>query len=180
MAGALVGGRGRARGGRGKAGECLSEASYAGSLPSRISPRPSPPTAPLAFWSFSACEKDSAKKNRNHPGRSRQGATLQVDDHHLRTETNELPTESEGAERGRTEKRPCSGLTVQGRFEFIRGGYLLSHFRSTIGAAGFNFSVRNGKRWNPRAMNHLSIFQSTRIFGERLGAASTGSLCRIR
>ena len=55
MAGALVGGRGRARGGRGKAGECLSEASYAGSLPSRISPRPSPPTAPLAFWSFSAC-----------------------------------------------------------------------------------------------------------------------------
>ena len=125
-------------------------------------------------------EKDSAKKNRNHPGRSRQGATLQVDDHHLRTETNELPTESEGAEGARKEKRPCSGLTVQGRFEFIRGGYLLSHFRSTIGAAGFNFSVRNGKRWNPRAMNHLSIFQSTRIFGERLGAASTESLCRIR
>ena len=54
MAGALVGGRGRARGGRGKAGECLSEASYAGSLPSRISPRPSPPTAPSAFGYFSA------------------------------------------------------------------------------------------------------------------------------
>ena len=35
------------------------------------------------------------------------------------------------------------------------GGYLLSHFRSTIGAAGFNFSVRNGKRWNPRAMAAL-------------------------
>ena len=32
------------------------------------------------------------------------------------------------------------------------GGYLLSRFRSTIGAAGFNFSVRNGKRWNPRAI----------------------------
>ena len=167
-----------------------SAASYAASLPSRISPRPSPPTAPLAFWSFSACvialwalrtaKKRTAQKNRNHPGRSRQGATLQVDDHHLRTETNELPTESEGAEGARKEKRPCSGFTVQGRFEFIRGGYLLSHFRSTIGAAGFNFSVRNGKRWNPRAMNHLSIFQSTRIFGERLGAASTGSLCRIR
>ena len=54
-------------------------------------------------------EKDSAKKNRNHPGRSRPGATLQVDDHHLRTETNELPTESEGAEGARKEKRPCSG-----------------------------------------------------------------------
>ena len=34
----------------------------------------------------------------------------------------------------------------------VWGGYLLSHFRSTIGAAGFNFSVRNGKRWSPRAM----------------------------
>ena len=29
------------------------------------------------------------------------------------------------------------------------GGYLLSHKRSTIGAVGLNFSVRNGKRWNP-------------------------------
>ena len=29
------------------------------------------------------------------------------------------------------------------------GGYLLSHLRSTIGADGLNFSVRNGKRWNP-------------------------------
>ncbi len=42
----------------------------------------------------------------------------------------------------------------------IGGGYLLSHFRSTIGAAGFNFSVRNGKRWNPRAINRLSLFCS--------------------
>ena len=32
------------------------------------------------------------------------------------------------------------------------GGYLLSRFRSTIGAAGFNFSVRDGKRWSPRAI----------------------------
>ena len=31
------------------------------------------------------------------------------------------------------------------------GGGLLSHLRSTIGAAGLNFSVRNGKRWNPGA-----------------------------
>ena len=37
----------------------------------------------------------------------------------------------------------------------IEGGYLLSHFRSTIGVAGFNFSVRNGKRWSPRAMATL-------------------------
>ena len=32
---------------------------------------------------------------------------------------------------------------------FKNGGYLLSHKRSTIGAVGLNFSVRNGKRWNP-------------------------------
>ena len=38
------------------------------------------------------------------------------------------------------------------------GGCLLSHFRSTIGAAGFNFSVRNGKRWNPRAIAALVLF----------------------
>ena len=38
---------------------------------------------------------------------------------------------------------------------WIGGGYLLSRLRSTIGAAGFNFSVRNGKRWSPRAMAAL-------------------------
>ena len=32
------------------------------------------------------------------------------------------------------------------------GDDLLSHFRSTIGAVGLNFSVRNGKRWNPDAI----------------------------
>ena len=32
------------------------------------------------------------------------------------------------------------------------GGDLLSRFRSTIGAPGFNFSVRDGKRWDPRAV----------------------------
>ena len=44
------------------------------------------------------------------------------------------------------------GWPSEGR---IGGGYLLSHFRSTIGAAGFNFSVRNGKRWIPRAIAAL-------------------------
>ena len=32
------------------------------------------------------------------------------------------------------------------------GGDLLSHLRSTIGVNGLNFSVRNGKRWNPAAI----------------------------
>ena len=39
----------------------------------------------------------------------------------------------------------CSGSV-------LRGGYLLSHFRSTIGAVRLNFSVRNGKRWNPHTI----------------------------
>ena len=41
------------------------------------------------------------------------------------------------------------------RLHLIEGGYLLSHFRTTIGVTGFNFSVRNGKRWNPRAITTL-------------------------
>ena len=32
------------------------------------------------------------------------------------------------------------------------GDYLLSHLRSTIGVTKLNFSVRNGKRWNLRAI----------------------------
>ena len=40
----------------------------------------------------------------------------------------------------------------------LGGGDLLSHFRSTIGAVRFNFSVRNGKRWNPHAITTLVSF----------------------
>ena len=38
------------------------------------------------------------------------------------------------------------------RVALLGGGYLLSHFRSTIGVVRLNFSVRNGKRWDPHAM----------------------------
>ena len=47
----------------------------------------------------------------------------------------------------------------------IGGGYLLSHFRSTIGVAGFNFSVRNGKRWSPRAIATLVSYRSRCLLG---------------
>ena len=40
----------------------------------------------------------------------------------------------------------------------VGGGDLLSHFRSTIGAVRLNFSVRNGKRWNPHAITTLVSF----------------------
>ena len=39
----------------------------------------------------------------------------------------------------------------------LGGGYLLSHFRSTIGVVRLNFSVRNGKRWDPHAMTTLFL-----------------------
>ena len=45
-------------------------------------------------------------------------------------------------------------LTLSGR----GGGYLLFHFRSIIGVARFNFSVRNGKRWSPCAIATLVSF----------------------
>ena len=39
---------------------------------------------------------------------------------------------------------------------FENGGYLLSHLvGSTIGAGGLNFSVRDGKRWNPATIATL-------------------------
>ncbi len=52
--------------------------------------------------------------------------------------------------RGALKKAP--GRTPGG-FVVKDGGYLLSHIVcSTIGAIGLNFSVRNGKRWNPNAI----------------------------
>ena len=45
------------------------------------------------------------------------------------------------------------------------GGYLLSHFRSTIGVVRFNFSVRNGKRWSPHAIATLVSSPSSSLDG---------------
>ena len=47
----------------------------------------------------------------------------------------------------RGKRKPPPSLRTTGTRK--SGGYLLSHLRSTIGAAGLNFSVRDGKRWNP-------------------------------
>ena len=56
-----------------------------------------------------------------------------------------------GALRAETRK-PRYPLGVRG-FERDLGDDLLFHLLgSTIGAAGLNFSVRNGKRWNTRAI----------------------------
>ena len=79
-----------------------------------------------------------------------------------------------GAERGRGKegaKRVPAGQTLVRPAGLKGGGYLLSRFRSTIGAAGFNFSVRDGKRWSPRAVPALVFsFSGTRPSGPPLAA----------
>ena len=55
------------------------------------------------------------------------------------------------------------------------GGYLLSRFRSTIGVAGLNFSVRDGKRWIPRAITTLVFFLSP---GPGAAVAAGGVRCK--
>ena len=75
------------------------------------------------------------------------------------------------------------GITQKGEFKIespggvrgLGGGYLLSHFRSTIGVVRLNFSVRNGKRWIPHAittlfffLRHLSVRIRLRILTETL------------
>ena len=51
-------------------------------------------------------------------------------------------------------KRACPGtLTVHGHAQQKKAAsYSPALHRSTIGAGGLNFSVRNGKRWNPAAI----------------------------
>ena len=51
--------------------------------------------------------------------------------------------------------------------------------RSTIGAAGLNFSVRDGKRWNPGAMATWICLDPSNGKRTRLspGAASRGQDC---
>ena len=65
----------------------------------------------------------------------------------------------------------------------LGGGDLLSHFRSTIGAVRFNFSVRNGKRWSPHAITTL-VLSSPPVWCVKvrslIGSASFLSLCRVR
>ena len=64
------------------------------------------------------------------------------------------------------------------RLHLIEGGYLLSHFRTTIGVTGFNFSVRNGKRWNPRAIT--TLVSSVKEIYSLMPSAFVGFPRRIR
>ena len=54
-----------------------------------------------------------------------------------------------GRRRRETKKRGGSDCSES---PLLGGDYLLSHFRSTIGVVRLNFSVRNGKRWDPHAI----------------------------
>ena len=84
---------------------------------------------------------------------------------------------------GRTKKRAGQLAVVR----LLGGSDLLSHFRSTIGAVRFNFSVRNGKRWNPHAITTLVSFSplcvrcvKVRSFLEVQNAVSLGLSCRLK
>ena len=83
----------------------------------------------------------------------------------------------------KNKKQKAPEVSLRG-LPFYGGGALLSRFPSTIGAAGLNFPVRNGKGWIPRATAALpydchrhrrkqhvlhrtssSIFHSRKAFG---------------
>ena len=51
-----------------------------------------------------------------------------------------------------TKKAPRRGMSPGGALKKAAASYSPALQRSTIGAAGLNFSVRDGKRWNPGAM----------------------------
>ena len=55
-------------------------------------------------------------------------------------------------DRGITEDIKRKGVPKRNALLIKVGDDLLSHNCSTIGAVGLNFSVRNGKRWNPDAI----------------------------
>ena len=75
-------------------------------------------------------------------------------------------------------KAPWGAVHSKTPFLFIGGGYLLSHFRSTIGVAGFNFSVRNGKRWSPRAIATL-VRRAGKWSGRSPGLAVGFPPCKV-
>ena len=53
----------------------------------------------------------------------------------------------------KTTKCPSDHLRSKGHFNIKRAAtYSPALHCSTIGAGGLNFSVRNGKRWNPAAI----------------------------
>ncbi len=65
-----------------------------------------------------------------------------------------------GVQKGESPEDDCR-VFLRALHRLIGGGYLLSHFRSTIGVVRFNFSVRNGKRWNPHAVATLVLFAAS-------------------
>ena len=66
------------------------------------------------------------------------------------------------------------------RNEFLQvslgGDYLLSHFRSTIGVVRLNFSVRNGKRWDPHTIITLVSFYPVSLWTSAGDAAAGDAL----
>ena len=95
----------------------------------------------------------SGKGQRKDGRKSQKEASLQNRESY---ETKEVPeqapkTKASGKQKSSPEQEESPGEPFGFR-GFQDGDYLLSHLRSTIGVAKLNFSVRNGKRWNLRAI----------------------------
>ena len=91
------------------------------------------------------------------PAPSEDSDNLAPSENSENSESSDKPASSECSEGSNfpaphAQKKSSGGL---GSSEDGGGGYLLFHFRSIIGVARFNFSVRNGKRWSPRAIATL-------------------------
>ena len=65
---------------------------------------------------------------------------------------------------------PSSGTAL---FFLKRRLPTLPLLRSTIGVIGLNFSVRDGKRWNPNAITTLMSFLSTYVRNKELALCRT-------
>jgi hypothetical protein len=73
-------------------------------------------------------------------------------------------------------RSPCGlrGADIKG------GGCLLSRFHSTIGASGLNFSVRDGKRWDPAAVTTQMGVDASHRHGKQHGSATQAPAVEVR
>ena len=74
---------------------------------------------------------------------------------HLRNTGKGTPTEKrrlKQIQKLETKKAPRGLVSPRGAKSKKAASYSPASHRSTIGATGLNFSVRNGKRWNPGAI----------------------------
>ena len=101
------------------------------------------------------------KKPRCATGRRRQASPATMAEPLTAAEHTQATDGPQGRWRapGRGHKKaPRRGMSPGGALKKAAASYSPALQRSTIGAAGLNFSVRDGKRWNPGAMATCVFF----------------------